>query len=72
MNGPLEPWSTPWHALLKDLANGVKSESQDAPGIICRPGHMQSTARPDIAPIPTVSWLGRARSRALFAALLTP
>lgn len=65
MNRPVEPWSTPWHALLKDLANRVRVEPTAVDRLVD-----PRTFGPAAAG-PSLSWLGRARGQNSCATLST-
>ncbi len=56
MNGKVEIWSLPWHAMQGRLAKGVWAESAARTATSVR----GSGAR--VAEVPATSWLARARS----------
>ncbi len=72
VNVLLEARVTPWHALLKDVANGVRAESPHVAGVSRVWSGVRSVERAQNMAISTASWLGRARSRAPIATLHTP
>ncbi len=59
MNPICEQWHLPWHALQKDLALGLGTDPLMPPVLPAKPVNAQSAAAA------TLSWLGRARLRAV-------
>jgi hypothetical protein len=58
MNPICEQWHLPWHALQKDLALGLGTDSLLPPVLAAKSVNVTSAAAA------TLSWLGRARLRA--------
>ena len=62
MNHPNEPWSLPWHARLKDLADTLRPEGAVKAALTARKlAARKVTAR--IVTGPRGSWLVRARNQ---------
>ena len=59
MNDICEVWSSPWRALQKDLASGLREEGHAPPSGAVKAVKLQSTG------VAANSWLGRARAAGL-------
>jgi hypothetical protein len=62
MNRTVDPWSLPWHARLKDLADGLRGEGAVDAALTARSRTARQVTARIVANRPG-SWMVRARTR---------